>query len=147
MMLFLDKGLTVTKDSWLETGHINRAMQILKLQHPEIGGLFCSSLGTAQEFPKATGQQWMQIVHDGTNHWMLVAKGFALPQHVLLYDSSPGVHVKKHVLGCMKSLLQPPSAKMTYVVRGCQRQSNGFDCGVFSIAFATSLANGEDPSS
>ena len=36
---------------------------------------------------------------------------------------------------------------MTYVVRGCQKQGNGFDCGVFAIAFATSLANGQDPSS
>jgi hypothetical protein len=26
-----------------------------------------------------------------------------------------------------------------------QRQSNGYDCGVSAIAFATSLANGEEP--
>ena len=35
---------------------------------------------------------------------------------------------------------------MTYLVKTCQQQGNGFDCGVFAIAFATSLANGEDPS-
>ena len=34
MMMFLEKDLTVTKENWLETGHINRAMQILKLRHP-----------------------------------------------------------------------------------------------------------------
>jgi hypothetical protein len=33
MMMFLEKDLTVTKENWLETGHINRAMQIRKLQH------------------------------------------------------------------------------------------------------------------
>lgn len=35
---------------------------------------------------------------------------------------------------------------MRYKVKACQRQRNGFDCGVFAIAFATSLAHGEDPS-
>ncbi len=34
---------------------------------------------------------------------------------------------------------------MTYLVKTCQRLGNGFDCGVFAIAFATNLANGEDP--
>jgi polycystin 1L2 len=47
----------------------------------------------------------------------------------------------------MSSLIQTPNQSMTYVVRGCQKQGNGYDCGVFAIAFATSLANREDPSS
>ena len=38
-----------------------------------------------------------------------------------------------------------PDDKMTYIVKSYQRQSNGYDCGVFAIAFATSLANREDP--
>lgn len=35
---------------------------------------------------------------------------------------------------------------MTYIGKACHRQGNGFNCGVFAIAFATSLANGQDPS-
>ena len=46
----------------------------------------------------------------------------------------------------MSSLLKTPEKEMTYLVKTCQQQGNGFDCGVFAIAFATSLANGEDPS-
>jgi hypothetical protein len=52
-----------------------------------------------------------------------------------------------HILSCMSSLLYTQEKKMTYIVKSCQRQSNGYDCGVFAIAFATSLANGEDPAS
>lgn len=50
-----------------------------------------------------------------------------------------------HMLSCMSSLLCTPDEKMTYIIKSCQRQSNGYDCGVFAIAFAISLANGEDP--
>ena len=51
-----------------------------------------------------------------------------------------------HVLSCMSSLLRTPEKEMTYLVKTCQQQGNEFDCGVFAIAFATSLANGEYPS-
>jgi hypothetical protein len=38
-----------------------------------------------------------------------------------------------------------PEREMTYLVKTFQRQGNEFDCGVFAIAFATSLANCENP--
>lgn len=34
---------------------------------------------------------------------------------------------------------------MTCVVKNVQRQGTGYDCGVFAIAFATSLLHGQDP--
>ncbi|KZS20646.1 Uncharacterized protein APZ42_012571 [Daphnia magna] len=145
MLKFLVKVEPVIKNNWLGTSIVNLAMKILKLNHPAIGGFYCSILGGSLEFPGATGQQWLQIVHDGANHWLLIAKSFSLPEHVLVYDSSPVVNVRQHVLSCMASLLQTPKPTMTYVVRGCQKQGNIFHCGVFAIAFATSLANGQDP--
>ncbi|KAI9553834.1 hypothetical protein GHT06_019103 [Daphnia sinensis] len=95
---------------------------------------------------EATSQQWVQIVHDGSGNWVLVAKGFTQENHVLVYHSTAGSNWRsKHILSCMSSLLKTPEKKMTYVVKACQRQGNGFDCSVFAIAFATSLANGQDP--
>ena len=52
-----------------------------------------SSRGTAQNFPKATENQRIQIVHYSTKHRVLVANSFTLPRHVLLYHSSPLVKV------------------------------------------------------
>lgn len=144
--LFLDKPQVLTKTNKLMSGDINKAQAILKKQHPEIGGLFCCTIGGSLEFPRAQGDQWLQIVHDGSDHWVLVAKGFIQREHVLVYDSSPGHPWRnEHVLSCMSSLLQSPEKEMTYIIKDCQRQSNGYDCGVFAIAFATSLAFGEDP--
>jgi hypothetical protein len=145
-MLFLDKVDDLTKTNQLTTGFVNMAMSFLKQHHPNIGGLFCSPLGASLNYPKAQGDKWLQIVHDGSNHWVLVAKGFSQPEHVLVYDSMPRTPWDNaHVLSCMSSLLKTPKKEMSYLVKNCQRQSNGFDCGVFAIAFATSLANGEDP--
>lgn len=145
-MRFLDEVHPLTKTNKLSSGYINRAMEILKQQHPEIGGLYCCTMGGSLTFPQANGPQWMQIVHDGSDHWVLVAKGFSQPNYVLVYDSMAGSNWRsKHILSCMSSLLKTPEKEMTYVIKTCQRQGNGFDCGVFAIAFATSLANGQDP--
>jgi hypothetical protein len=138
----------ITHSNYLNTGDINLAQVILKRLHPTIGGLYCSTMGATLEFPPAQGDQWLQLIHNGSNHWVCVAKGFSQPNHVLVYDSMPSTPWKNdHILSCMSSLLYTQEKKMTYIVKSCQRQSNGYDCGVFAIAFATSLANGEDPAS
>jgi hypothetical protein len=88
----------------------------------------------------------MQVVHD-SNHWVLVAKGF-FGDHVTVYDSlAPTFWNRSHTLSCMSSLLQTPEKQMSYVVKSCQQQNNGYDCGVFVAAYATSLAHGVDPNS
>jgi hypothetical protein len=145
-MLFLDKVDYLTKTNQLTSGYVNWAVKsFFKQHHPNIGGLFCGTLGASLNFPKAQGDKWLQVVQDGSNHWALVAKGFSQPEQVLVYDSMPRTPWDNaHVLSCMSSLLKTPEKEMTYLVKTCQRQSNGFDYGVFAIAFATSLANGED---
>ncbi|XP_045031019.1 uncharacterized protein LOC123473768 [Daphnia magna] len=144
--LFLDKPQMITKTNKLMFGDINKAQSILKKQYPAIDGLFCCTIEGSLEFSRAQGEQWMQILYDGSDHWVLVSKGFTQPEHVLVYHSCPGKPWRKeHILSCMSSLFQTSNEKMTYIIKGCQRQSNGYDCGVFAIAFATSLAIGEDP--
>ncbi|KZR98389.1 Uncharacterized protein APZ42_006215 [Daphnia magna] len=51
----------------------------------------------------------------------------------------------EHVLSCIYSLFKTPEKEMTYVIMNSQRQNNGYDYGVFAIAYATSLANGGRP--
>jgi hypothetical protein len=106
MLQFLDKVEPVTKTNWLSSGIINRAMENLIQQHPEIGGLYCSTLGGTLEYPQATGERWFQIVHNGKNHWLFVAKGFPFSDHILVYDSGSGDSACPHVLSCMSSLIQ-----------------------------------------
>ena len=147
LLLFLDKVDPLTSDNKLCSGFVNYATLILQNQFPDVGGLYCCTLGQHINFPKATGEKFVQIVHDGHDHWLVVAKGFSEQDLMLVYDSMAGTNWKsQHVIGCMSSLLRTPEKQMRYKVKACQRQGNGFDCGVFAIAFATSLVHGEDPS-
>lgn len=50
-----------------------------------------------------------------------------------------------HILCCMSIILGTTESKMWYAVKNCQQQKNSYDCGVFAIAFATSLAFDQDP--
>ncbi len=65
----------------------------------------------------------------------------------MIYDS---LHFdsknSEHVIANICSLVMTQNPSITYIVQSCQRQGNGYDCGVFAIAFAVSLAFGENPS-
>lgn len=65
------------------------AQMMTKKNNPDIGGLFCVTIGGSLEFPKVDEEKWMQIIHTGKDHWVLAAKGFSQPAHVLIYDSLP----------------------------------------------------------
>ena len=56
---------------------------------------------------------------------------------------------RQQVLACMSSLCNTEQKQMHYEIASCQRMTDKDigDCGVLSIAFATSIANGLDPSS
>ena len=86
----------------------------------------------------------LQVVHNN-DHWVLVAKTEA--GHVSIYDSLALSCWRKrpHTLSCASSLLQTSEKHLLYKVKSCQQQNNGFDCGVFVVAFATSIAHGVDP--
>jgi hypothetical protein len=40
---------------------------------PHVRGLNCTVLGAHMDLPKET-DQWIQKIHDGLNHWLVVAK-------------------------------------------------------------------------
>ena len=85
----------------------------------------------------------LQVVHNN-DHWVLVAKTEA--GHVSIYDSlAQSCWRRPHTVSCASSLLQTSEKHLLYKVKSCQQQNNGFDCGVFVVAFATSIAHGVDP--
>ena len=118
---------------------------MIRNQFPDIGGLYCP--GKNVEFPETKSDRWLQIINAQTNHWVLIAKGFLSCEEVMIFDSLTFEPSKReHVIACICSLVRTEQSTITYLVRSCQRQGNGFDCGVFAIAFAVTLAYGDDPS-
>ena len=106
-----------------------------------------SNLGTTLSFPGADSKKWLQIVNTESGHWILLAKGFLDTDSVLVFDSIEFTpQSQPHVVNCICRLEKPIERAITFWSNSCQRQGNNFDCGVYAIAFAVSLAFGDNPS-
>lgn len=146
-----DDDITAMKNKYcspqqkqLETKHINNAMRLLGEKFPEIGGRFCTTYGQDLSFPQVSEKQWLQILHDNAGHWVLGSSGF-VDGKIRVYDSLSSQNTK-HVVGCLSAMLRSKKKSISIVWCGTQKQSNSFDCGVYAIAFATSLAFSQNPS-
>ncbi|KZS04146.1 Uncharacterized protein APZ42_032991 [Daphnia magna] len=127
-MLFVDDVTELTKTNQLTSGHINVAQSNLKLHHPEISGLFCFTMGSLLQFPQAEVEKWMQIVQNGSKHWMLVAKGFSQPDHVLVYDSMPRIPWNnEHVLSLQKQRIKEVCEVVKRVELDCVCRRTGYE--------------------
>lgn len=134
-----ERDIIISGD-WLTDKHINFAQHILKKQHVELSGLTSSLLLHKISAPITSPA--LQILHCRGNHWIVVSSIGCSIGSVKVYDSlyqsvdekSNGLITK--IFGAHKvTMMDGP------------RQSGTKDCGVFSIATATLLANNGDPRS
>ena len=128
---------------------INVAQNLLSSQFPEIKGLQDTVLGKLQEFDVINkDKSYIQILHAGSLHWVCVAN--TLPQKTdneihYLYDSLKKKHISRDVLNQISSFSFHDGPQLIIHSAAVQQQDNGVDCGLYAIAFATSLAYGENP--
>ena len=111
---------------------------ILRKSSKGIQGFQRPTPGSVRQFTILTGP-FIQIVHFNNNHWVYLSNINSPPGYVDVYDSlsSP-----------MTQELRELAFDLTGSAFRCvpvQQQANGSDCGVFSIAFATSLVYGQNP--
>ena len=64
---------------------------------------------------------------------------------VRIYDSLSHGHVTNHVKKQVAAILHEEGPEITLTIKSVQQQRNGTVCGVFSIAFLTSILHGHDP--
>lgn len=121
-------------------------MMLIKKQFPNIGGLYDTTLGWDLDFPAATSETWIQIIHNGQDHWIVASKRKG-DDFVSIFDSLGGTCgiASDHVVGCISALLRPKQNSFKYQNVACQQQLPN-DCGLHAVANAVSLALGEHPS-
>ena len=88
---------------------------------------------------------FIQILHNGDNHWITVSTVGLHPSHISVYDSlytSLSKFTKDHIC----ALLHTAKPMISVQFMNVQRQCNSYDCGVYAMAYATSLCCGEDVS-
>jgi hypothetical protein len=141
-MLILSNDIPdeVGPNNWLTDLSINGAMGLLRQQFPDISALISCRWGAILQFDRADSQNCIQIINIHDNHWVMAAQGFGInPNNVLLYDSLNATEPHPHVMYCIAQLCTTPIGKLTLSLMPCQVQKDGFNCGVYSIAFSNGL--------
>ena len=128
---------------WLSDLEVNGAQALLNQQYPACEGLEDTCLSHQAQF-SVQGGELLQIFNVNGNHWVLFSTIGCVPGKVKVFDS---LYRHLHVETCsaIAGLLCSPLEEIQVEMPRTQRQTNGSDCGLFAIAFATSILHGEDP--
>lgn len=139
--------LILTDDNeWLNDNHIRAASFLLRKKYGSyIEGLQDPILGENRFFQACKGA-FVQILHDRSRkHWVTVSNLFCNFDEVDVYDSFFSKGIPLDVQMQVASIIMSEGVKMKLKLKGCQKQKGKADCGLFAVAFATSLCDGVDP--
>ena len=126
--------------------HINMAQNLLKKQFPWLKGLKSTLLqGKQQIFTEDEVKNKLQIIHCfERHHWILATTVKCANGQVHVVDSlfkSSDNETKATI----SRLFQRDINSVIIKVINSQKQAGVKDCGLFSIAFATAIAFGQNP--
>ena len=95
-----------------------------------------------------TNENFIQLLHVGSLHWVCVANLSENKSHNgegQLDDSLSNGKVSPDVAKQIAAFSFCDLPEILVGIKGVQQQTNSFDCDLFAIVFATSLAFGEGP--
>ena len=143
-ILTTDHHQNLNSTMWLDDTLINLGQNMLLKQHPQINGLQSTLLGQNFGFSPMPFE-FVQILHENENHWITISTIGCPASEVNIYDSLHGT-LSMHNQRVIADILQTQKEFIFFQYQDVQWQSNAYDCGLFALAFATSLCNGRDPS-
>ncbi len=128
--------LELNEGRWLTNRHIDATCALLRGQFQDARGLQCPLLG----------QNLVQILHIGGNHWNTVVA--IDTQTVKVYDSlyhSLGAGLGAGTSKQSAAILRSSCKQISFSIENTQEQIGGSDCGLFAIAYATEYCYGNAP--
>ena len=146
--------LDFTTTGWLNDTHMEYFCALMRTQFPHIICHDTFDYQVLAGFPPAKGKKFIQIVHSGTDHWAVLTNQGVSEENsnsqVIVYDSLVQLQGKTKCLvkpavewqACqlLKRGTDPHPEPIVVHTFPCQQQNNGYDCGVFALANAISLA-------
>ena len=133
---------------WLNDTLIDASMNLLKYQFPDLEGFETCHLAAQLDFEKHD-KLFIQIINrstqDGGSHWITVSNIKCMQDEVTVYDSSYS-DLSDAQAEIVASLIRPVGNLIKVKMSNVYLQINGYDCGLYAIDNATSLAYGRDPS-
>ena len=149
LIFSIEEKDTILNKHMLTDESINIAQNLLKQQFPQIHGFQDTVIGKTQCFDViGSKSKFVQILHAGSLHWVTVANMDDEKNsraECYLYDSLSSGKVSTDIAKQIAAFSFCESAELLVNVMPVQQQGNSVDCGVFAIAFATSLSFGENP--
>ncbi len=142
---------TLKSGDWLNDEHIHFAQELLRRDYPDIAGFQPTLLSQVDRFtPIECRCESLLIHHINANHWMVST---TIGGEVTIADSK----CSSDFSSCLTHQLaqvyrkyidnQVDDGRETYLpvrVLRVQQQSGGSDCGLFAIAFAVHLLQGNN---
>ena len=133
---------------WLSANHISAANRLMKRKFPSQNGLEDTCVLEQKGIWSSCADDFVQVIHVPPNHWACLSNIFSPAGEVDLYDS---LHTYPEEDGAIVSqscrILHHCEPIVTIRVVNVGRQKELNDCGLFAIAMAYDLCNGEDPAS
>ena len=127
---------------------INLAQYLLKVQYPKLNGLRSTMLQDKKvTHTENSISNNVQILYcKGRHHWITVTTINCKVAQVRVFDSVFSFCDKETITVINNLFMTDSNVIPTLTMGGCQKQKGSKDCGLFSIAIATALAFGANPS-
>ncbi|XP_065898061.1 uncharacterized protein [Dysidea avara] len=142
-LLTSDKEVLQSPTHWLNSSIIDVSQRLLAEQFQYLDGF--QSVGCSYTMSFAVHDKFIQILHDSVkNHWLTISTIETKEPNVFVYDSlyrQLSENVQHQIACIMKTQFRQINVHFADI----QRKSGTSDCGLFSIAFATSLCFGKQP--
>jgi hypothetical protein len=128
---------------WLDDEIVAATQHLLSLQYPAVGGLQPPVVVTSLSIEPQT-HEFVQVVNVSNNHWIVPSTIGCQPISIKIYDSLNG-YLPSSITMVVCNLLMTTDKIITVTYVNVQYQIGASDCGLFALAFATSLCSGQDP--
>ena len=144
LSLFVSDRQSLMSGDWLTDAIINCAQKLLKESYPLMGGLQMTTLGENLAYT-IQRNEFVQIINVRKNHWITVTNIGCISSHIKVYDSIPSGNISSRAIQEICAMIFSDAKEITLNFPPVQSQRGGSDCGLFAIAFATTLCTGFDP--
>ena len=146
LMLYKEDKKVLLHGCWLTDSIITAGQILLRKENQNIGGLQPTILSENFQF-SIQKEEFVQILNVNNSHWLTISSIGCPKGTINVYDSLSSNGLSTRTMRVIAGILfVTDQRKITINHIDVQTQSNCSDCGVFSLAFATSLCQGEDPS-
>ena len=129
---------------WLSDAVVTASQHLLKELYPHVGGLQPTTLGLTLGFV-VQKTEFVQILNLRDNHWVTVSNIGCPPATIQVFDSMPNIDLPPRAKAQIVAIMCVKEANIFLEFVSVQEQYGHSDCGVFEIAFATSLCVGHSP--